>query len=191
MKVLDVFEDASPRDKIISYLKKTRKDRIELTSIEVRYMEQLDYCDNIIRNNRTMRMSEYINMVMEKYGVSISTARSLILDAKYVHGSLSKPVKAYERQIMTEVLWELYERAKNAAEFKPAVSALELIAKINALDKEDEDAGDDGEAKHIILRPVFAPETLGVPNPDNIEELVAALRSRTKQLKQATETLPE
>jgi len=191
MQVLDIFEAATPRDKIITYLKSSRKGELYLTQAEMDYLEQLDYCDNMIRAHRHLRDKQIINMVVDKYQVSVSTARNLVLDTKYVHGSVSKPVKAYERQIMTDTLWSLYTKAQENKEFKAAVAALELIAKINGLDKEDEGTGEDDGVKNIIVRPAYAPETLGVPNPENVDELVENLRKRTKVLKKATEALPE
>jgi hypothetical protein len=191
MQVLDIFEAATPRDKIITYLKSSRKGELFLTQSEMDYMEQLDYCDNMIRAHRHLRDKHIINMVVEKYQVSVSTARNLVLDTKYVHGSVSKPVKAYERQIMTDTLWQVHTKAMENKEYKAAVNALELIAKINGLDKEDESNGEDDGVKNIIIRPTYAPETLGVPNPENVDALVENLRRRTKALKQATEAITE
>lgn len=190
-KVIDVFEAATPRDKIMSYLKSSRKGDIYLTPAEQEYMLRIDYVDDIIRNNRTYRDKEYINMIVEKFDVSASTARNLILDCKYIHGSTSKQVKTYERSIMTDCLWELYDKAKRMGEIKHAVSALELIAKINGYDKQEEEESEDGCPKTIIIRPVFAPETLGVPNPDNLPALIDNLRNRTMVHKKAAEALPE
>lgn len=190
-KLINLIENASPRDKILSYLTSSRKGDVYLSASEMEYMEQIDYVDDIIRNHRNMRDKEYINMITEKYGISLSKARNLLLDCKYIHGSTTKPVKTYERSIMTDCLWELYTKAKGNGEIKHAIAALELIAKINGYDQADEEQVNEDESRVVIIRPVFKPEILGVPNPDNLDELVFSMRKRIAIHKKASESLPE
>lgn len=187
-KIIDVFENASPRDKILQYLTSSRKGDLYLTDQEMRYMEMLDYADDIIRSHRTKRDKEHANMIVEKYGVSLFVARNIVLDAKYVHGSTSKPIKSYERQIVIGETWALYKVAKDKNDLKNALAALDLISRVLGLDQHDDEQANE-EPKTIIMRPVFAPETLGVPNPENVDELVAEIRKQTNALKKANEEI--
>jgi hypothetical protein len=178
--IFEIIEAASPRDKILAYLKSTRKHKITLTEIELEQVQKLDYADDLIRNHPAAREKELINMMMEKYEISSSQARNILVDARYVHGSIAKPVKAYERMRVKEFLWKIAIHASGNEDFKVAIQAADLIARLDGLDKPDDEIPDDEQGGVHIIRPAFAPETLGVKLPENIDELVAELRSRTK-----------
>lgn len=179
--IFEIIEAASPRDKILQYLQSSRKGNIHLTEIEQAHVLKLDYADDLIRAHPAASDKMLINMLIEKFTISASQARNILMDARYVHGTLSKPVKAYERMRMKEFLWELAEKAKKALEFKAAINALDLIARLDGLEEHEEDEyGEEEQGGVTIVRPAFAPETLGVKLPENIEEMVAQLRARTK-----------
>ena len=189
-KIIEIFEKAVPRDKILNYLKSSRRNDMVLEESELRYVEQLDYVDNLLRNNRELYQADYIRMIMEKFCVSRSTARNLILDAQFIHGSMSKQVKAYEKEIMTKYLWGRIKVWEEEKKDKFIVAALDLIARINGLDKPD-DATNEEESQNVIIRPAFIPETLGVPLPENIDELIENLRRRIKFSKAIQNALTE
>ena len=189
--IYKMIEEASPRDKILQYLKSSRKGDIMLTEVELRYIERLDYADDIIRAHPALRDKELVNMILTKFGdeFSSSTAYNLRLDARYIHGSMAKTVRSYERNRITQCAWELFDKARNDNKVSIALDALDLIAKINNLDNFDLD---DNEAEEqtkgpVIIRPAFAPETLGVELPENIEELILQMRSKAKKIKNAIE----
>ncbi len=177
-RLFEIIENASPRDKLLAYLQSSRKGDIYLSATEEEYMEQLDYADDLIRQHPTAKERELQNMIVERYAVSLSKARNLLHDARYVHGSMAKPVKAYERHLLSDFLKGIMHSSKAKGEFKIAIAAAELYAKINNLDAPDEETPAE-QGGTVIIRPAFTPESLGTPLPDNIDELVANLRRKT------------
>lgn len=188
--VFEIIENASPRDKLIGYLQSSRKADIHLTSAEQEYMDRLDYADDIIRQHPASRDKELINMLVDKYVISVSAARNLLLDARYVHGSAAKPVKAYERRLLSDFLKGImYKEAKDGS-IKNALAAAELYARINGLDQPDEEEVEPNTGITIV-RPAFTPEALGVPLPDNVDELVKQLRSTTHRHEKVLKDMEE
>lgn len=196
IRVYDMVEDLSPRDKILSFMRSTRKDRILLSDSEQQYMVQVDYADDIMRAHPHMRAKELQNMICQKFpDISASHARNVLMDAKYIHGTTQQPVKAYERQLITQMLYKVYEEAMNPKgifdsqgemlrppaerNLAAAARALEIIAKINKLDTEEEENGANAGDGVIVIKPVFKPEVLGVALPENIDALISNLRDRT------------
>lgn len=194
--------DLSPRDKIMGYLTSTRKDKLVLTDHEQQYVLQIDYADDIMRAHPSFIDKQFINMIMEKFGVSHSTARNILFDARYIHGTTQKTIKSYERMLLTAQLKQVVEEAMNPKPIydsegeilvKPpernlaaAIRAIEIISKINGLDiKDDENEGEENQPQTIIIRPMFRPKDLGVELPENIEQLVDNLRKKTVMLERA------
>ena len=85
--------DLSPRDKIMGYLTSTRKDKLVLTDHEQQYVLQIDYADDIMRAHPSFIDKQFINMIMEKFGVSHSTARNILL-MHATSTALRKTIKA-------------------------------------------------------------------------------------------------
>lgn len=196
IRVYDMVEDLSPRDKILTFMRSTRKDKIVLSESEQQYMMQVDYADDIMRAHPHMRTKELQNMICQKFPeVSASHARNVLLDAKYIHGTTQQPVKAYERQLITQMLYKVYEEAMNPKgifdsqgemlrppaerNLTAAARALEIIAKINKLDTEEEETAANQGDGIVVIKPVFKPEVLGVELPENIDALISNLRDRT------------
>lgn len=188
--IFEIIENASPRDKVLTYLQSSRKGDVYLTETEQQYMDRLDYADDIIRQHPGSRDKELINMLVEKYAISVSAARNLLFDARYVHGSMAKPVKAYERQLLSGFLKGLMYKEAEKGNIKNALAAADLYARINGLDQPDEEEVEQSTGVTIV-RPAFTPEALGVPLPDNIDELVQQLRTTTTRHVKALKAMQE
>ena len=176
-------EALSVRDKIMGYLKASNKADIFLTEKEEEYMVMIDYADDIIRAHPGSKEKDYVNMLMAKYDIHVSKARDLLNDTRYIHGTTQRPVKAYERARLNEYLWKIMDHCYSKEKFKEAIQAGDLLYKLNGLyDMNDEEqlAEPEHGSGPVVLQPAFAPETLGVPLPENVDELIQKLRSRTK-----------
>lgn len=180
-KLLDIIPDISARDKMLLYMQGRRHGSLELTNDEQLYSERLEFCDNIIRAHPGARNTELADMVAGKYDISHSHAKKLLQDAKYVYGSASKPVRQYERMRINEILWKIIDKAQ-ATNPEVCLKAVEIYNKVNKLDDFtlDTEGEEETGAKTIIVRPVFAPEQLGVELPENVEDIVKQLRERTR-----------
>lgn len=91
-------------------------------------LDQLDFCDNQIRNNR--RRTEAAKYIQEKYKVSKPRAYQLILETEYVFGSINRFGKEYYRQFLIEkamVELDKYSRNSNADGFNKTMKNLIIL----------------------------------------------------------------
>ena len=188
-KLIDYIDDLGLRDKITAYLQSNRKADIMLSDAEVQYMERVDYCDDVLRSYSGSQ-KELVEMVRTKYDITAVHAKKLLQDAKYIHGSTSKPVRQYDRARFTEILWDIVLK-KKGMEPEVAMKAIELIMKLNKLDDVSLDVEPEDESSRgtVIIKPVFKPELLGVTLPDNIDEVIAKLRGRVSIHQKSMEAL--
>lgn len=206
IKLYDIVEDLSPRDKILSFLRATRKDRIVLTDTEKKYIEIIDYADDIMRAHPSFNEKQLCSMMVAKYDIGYTSARNYLHDAKYIHGTQQKTVKSYERILLTDFLKKVIDEAMNPTPIKDstgeilrmpaernlaaAIRAVEIISRINNLENfDDEENGKEEGSGTTIIRPAFNPEILGVELPENIDELISRLRKTSDTLRKAENML--
>lgn len=128
-------EEKNNLETIIQY--RQGKPGVALNQFQKELDDKLDYTDNIIREYRTQKRC--IPMLMKKYpSISRTTAWRLFMAAKYVHGSLNKYDKDYERIALYEKYMELVDKMWNVNPVKYAkniVLALDKAAKVMGLDQ--------------------------------------------------------
>lgn len=188
-KTIDIIDELTPRDKVVAYLQSSKKGEIHLTEQELTYMEKLDYCDDVIRAHAGSD-KELINMVAHKYDITTVHARKLIQDARYVHGSMAKPVRIYERMRINEILQQIILKRQNT-DPEMALKAIDQYVKLNRLDDTslDVEMAEETGAQVMVIQPVFMPELLGVELPENIDEVIKKLRQQTAIHKKAIDNL--
>lgn len=120
---------------IIAY--RQGKPGVALSEFQKELDDKLDYADNIIREYRTQKRC--IPMLLKKFPtISRTTAWRLYMAAKYVHGSLNKYDKDYERIALYEKYMDLVDKmwAVNPVKYaKNIVLALDKAAKVMGLDQ--------------------------------------------------------
>lgn len=76
-------------------------------------LDQLDFCDNQIRN--CTRRTEAAGLIARHYNISRPRAYQLILETEYVYGSVNRFGKEYYRQFLIEkAMVELNKFARNS-----------------------------------------------------------------------------
>ncbi len=112
------------------------QDDTLLTPDLVAMREQLQYAFQLLADG-SRTQGEVVREMMDHYGMSMMTAYARIRDSKALFGDVVKANRAVEAHVQYMRAETIYQRALENNDLELALKAVDTMAKIRGLDKED------------------------------------------------------
>lgn len=127
-----------------------------------------------------------VSFLMEEFGIGKSQAFADVGNVKILLGNVQKTAKEWDRYVVTNMLKEAYEKAKDEGETKNMIYAADKLGKYTKLDQEE---GRDIPWEEIVplsIEPTGDVSTLGLKPIPNLKEKQEELRKKYGKIEDAT-----